>query len=92
MVEGKAHTEKVDHWALGVLAYEFLCGVPPFEDQGYSGMSLLSLLSVQHNDDTEATYKKISKVDFEIPDTVKADAKDLIIRVGFTPFSYIYSD
>lgn len=40
MVEGKDHSEKVDHWALGVLAYEFLCGVPPFEDlSGYSGMS-----------------------------------------------------
>ncbi|KAF8583124.1 kinase-like protein [Ramaria rubella] len=65
MVEGKDHSEKVDHWALGVLAYEFLCGVPPFEDmKGYS-----------------ATYKKISKVDFQIPDTVKEDAKDLIKRL-----------
>ncbi|KAF8506321.1 kinase-like protein [Gautieria morchelliformis] len=65
MVEGRDHTEKVDHWALGVLAYEFLCGVPPFEDlSGY-----------------RATYKKISKVDFIIPDTVKDDAKDLIKRL-----------
>jgi serine/threonine protein kinase len=32
MVQGKAHNEKVDHWALGVLAYEFLVGVPPFEE------------------------------------------------------------
>jgi serine/threonine protein kinase len=38
MVEGKEHNEKVDHWALGVLAYEFLCGVPPFEDMaGHRG-------------------------------------------------------
>ncbi|KAF8508942.1 kinase-like protein [Hysterangium stoloniferum] len=65
MVEGKEHSEKVDHWALGVLAYEFLCGVPPFEDlKGYS-----------------ATYKKISKVDLHIPDTVSDDAKDLIKRL-----------
>jgi serine/threonine protein kinase len=31
MVEGKEHNTKVDLWALGVLAYEFLCGKPPFE-------------------------------------------------------------
>jgi len=38
MVENREHTEKVDHWALGVLAYEFLCGAPPFEDlRGHRG-------------------------------------------------------
>lgn len=38
MVEGREHTEKVDLWALGVLTYEFLVGVPPFEDlSGYNG-------------------------------------------------------
>lgn len=40
MVEGKEHSEKVDLWALGVLTYEFLIGVPPFEDlNGYNGES-----------------------------------------------------
>lgn len=40
MVEGREHTEKVDLWALGVLTYEFLVGVPPFEDlSGYNGAS-----------------------------------------------------
>jgi serine/threonine protein kinase len=34
MVEGRDHTEKVDLWSLGVLAYEFLVGVPPFEEAG----------------------------------------------------------
>lgn len=33
MVEQKAHTEKVDHWALGVLTYEFLTGVAPFLEE-----------------------------------------------------------
>ena len=32
MVEGKKHSGAVDLWAMGVLTYEFLEGVPPFED------------------------------------------------------------
>lgn len=31
MVEGRSHDHTVDLWALGILAYEFLVGVPPFE-------------------------------------------------------------
>ena len=33
MIMGKEHNERVDHWALGVLTYEFLIGNPPFEDR-----------------------------------------------------------
>jgi len=31
MIEGKMHDERVDHWSLGILTYEFLVGKPPFE-------------------------------------------------------------
>lgn len=31
MVENKAHDHAVDNWTLGILCYEFLYGVPPFE-------------------------------------------------------------
>lgn len=31
MIQNKAYDEKVDHWALGILIYEFLVGRPPFE-------------------------------------------------------------
>ena len=31
MINGDTHDERVDHWALGVLTYEFLVGKPPFE-------------------------------------------------------------
>ncbi|ORX84002.1 aurora-related kinase 1 [Basidiobolus meristosporus CBS 931.73] len=65
MVEARDHTEKVDLWSLGVLTYEFLVGNPPFED----------LSSVK------ATYKRISKVDLRIPDTVSAEAADLIRKL-----------
>jgi aurora kinase len=36
MVEGAAHDARVDVWSLGVLAYEFLYGGPPFEAAGHS--------------------------------------------------------
>ena len=36
MVEGTDHDATVDVWSLGVLCYEFLFGVPPFEASGHS--------------------------------------------------------
>ncbi|KII86939.1 hypothetical protein PLICRDRAFT_43625 [Plicaturopsis crispa FD-325 SS-3] len=65
MVEQKAHNEKVDHWALGVLTYEFLVGNPPFEDRA----------------SVNATYRRIAKVDLRIPPHVSAEARDLISRL-----------
>ena len=35
MVQGKEHTQAVDIWSIGVLLYEFLVGVPPFEAEGH---------------------------------------------------------
>lgn len=36
MVQGKTYDETVDLWSLGVLAFEFLFGKPPFENKTYS--------------------------------------------------------
>jgi aurora kinase, other len=36
MLESKEHDHSVDIWALGVLAYEFIVGSPPFEAEGNS--------------------------------------------------------
>jgi len=33
MIEGEMHDERVDHWSLGILTYEFLVGKPPFESE-----------------------------------------------------------
>ncbi|TFK24422.1 other/AUR protein kinase [Coprinopsis marcescibilis] len=65
MVEGKDHTERVDHWALGVLTYEFLVGNPPFEDKN----------SVNN------TYRKIAKVDLRFPKGLSPEVQDLISRL-----------
>ncbi|KAJ7652061.1 other/AUR protein kinase [Mycena polygramma] len=65
MVEGKEHNEKVDHWALGVLTYEFMIGAPPFEDRG----------SVKN------TYRRIARVDLKFPATISVEAKDLIAKL-----------
>lgn len=31
MIENRSYNEKVDHWCIGVLCYEFIVGKPPFE-------------------------------------------------------------
>ena len=74
MIEGRAHDDKVDLWSLGVLCYEFLVGVPPFEDQsGYT-----------------ATYMRISKVDLHLPDYLSTEASDLIRKVSGTFISHLF--
>ncbi|KIO29271.1 hypothetical protein M407DRAFT_228293 [Tulasnella calospora MUT 4182] len=65
MVEGKPHNERVDHWALGVLAYEFVCGGPPFEDP--RGRS--------------ATYKRIARVDYSLPSHMSPESRDFVARL-----------
>ncbi|KAJ2158412.1 spindle assembly checkpoint kinase [Coemansia sp. RSA 552] len=65
MVEGRDHNRSVDLWSLGVLMYEFLVGVPPFED-------------LQSH---KATYRRIAKVDLHIPPYVSPEAANLITRL-----------
>ena len=55
----------VDLWSLGILCYEFLCGVPPFED---------------HSSE-RATFKRIAKVDLSFPEHVSDLARDFIQKV-----------
>ncbi|EGN98148.1 hypothetical protein SERLA73DRAFT_109514 [Serpula lacrymans var. lacrymans S7.3] len=65
MVEGREHNERVDHWALGVLTYEFMVGNPPFEDRS----------------SVNATYRRIAKVDLRIPAHISPEARDLIYKL-----------
>ncbi|KAI9470883.1 MAG: kinase-like domain-containing protein [Benjaminiella poitrasii] len=72
MVEGRAHTESVDLWSLGVLLYELIVGKPPFEDNT--------------DDGSDETYRRIRTVDIHFPRHVSKDAVDLITRVRSSLF------
>lgn len=66
MVSHSPHDRTVDLWCLGVLAYEFLFGRPPFEADDQNG-TYLRIKSVD--------------LQFPARPVVSADAKDLISRL-----------
>ncbi|EYU32016.1 hypothetical protein ABFS82_02G153300 [Erythranthe guttata] len=66
MVENKAHDWAVDNWTLGVLCYEFLYGVPPFEAESQK--------------DTFRRIMKVD-LSFPSSPDICAEAKDLISRL-----------
>ncbi len=70
MVEGHDHDANVDVWSLGVLCYEFLCGVPPFEAEGHS--------------ETYKRILKVD-LKFPAKPRISDGAKDLISKVCFPP-------
>ncbi|EST10082.1 Protein kinase domain protein [Kalmanozyma brasiliensis GHG001] len=63
MVNGEQHDKAVDLWALGVLCFEFLEGVPPFEELENA---------------PAGTYKRINNIDFKIPRHFSPEAGDLV--------------
>ncbi|VFQ94636.1 unnamed protein product [Cuscuta campestris] len=67
MVENKAHDYAVDNWTLGVLCYEFLYGMPPFE--------------AETQKDTFRRIMKVD-LNFPSTIYVSSQAKDLISRVS----------
>ena len=66
MIEGKSHDHYVDVWSLGILMYEFLFGVPPFEAD-------------THNE-TYRRISKVD-LQFPLHNTLSDDAKDLIRKL-----------
>ena len=61
IVQQKGHDRGVDYWALGVVAYELVHGVPPFCDEGGQAMKV---------------YKKIVDGDLVFPDTFSSNLKE----------------
>ncbi|KAF5377199.1 hypothetical protein D9615_006470 [Tricholomella constricta] len=84
MIEGKHHCEKVDHWALGVLTYEFLVGSAPFatpdNDQRSTSPPILCPV-LDPTENTSESYRKILKLDYKVPNTVSIEAADLISKL-----------
>jgi aurora kinase, other len=86
MIENKDHDHTVDIWALGVLAYEFLCGHPPFEAEGHSevraqGEEGVPACVPRVRRHRVQTYRRIVKVDLRFPAHVSKDAEDFIRRL-----------
>jgi len=69
MVEGRSHGAAVDLWALGVLTYEFLDGLPPFQEV---------------RGDRNSVFRSIARVDLQLPSHFSEEAKDLVRSVRAT--------
>lgn len=63
MVLGAPCDDRVDNWSLGILAYEFLVGIPPF----------LALWGEE-----EGTFERIQSVDMYMPDHLSKEAVGFI--------------
>lgn len=92
MIEGRMHDEKVDLWSLGVLCYEFLVGMPPFEahthQETYRRISRVGCCCsvpaegwplLVHISDPCLSF--VLQVEFTFPDFVTEGARDLISRL-----------
>ncbi|KAK4688708.1 hypothetical protein P7C73_g1405, partial [Tremellales sp. Uapishka_1] len=62
-----AHGRAVDNWALGVLAYEFVCGQEPFAADVSMGPRLV--------------HRRICQCDVRVPSHVSAEGKDFILAL-----------
>ena len=60
----KKYNEKVDNWAIGILLYELLHGLPPFH--------------IENLEDKKYLFDKILKNKYSFKDSLSVDVKDLI--------------
>eukprot|EP00939_MAST-03C_sp_MAST-3C-sp1_P000431 g431.t1 len=72
-VLGSGHGPAVDLWAMGILAFDILCGCTPFAPEHESGLMLIyeSILAHDENDDLEPPPKV----------SISKDALDFITRL-----------
>jgi serum/glucocorticoid-regulated kinase 2 len=77
MIVGSGHDFTVDWWALGILIYEMIIGIPPFYNQNKHQMYHL----IQH---APIRWPQKDKHGIE----VSRDARDLISKVGKNSFDY----
>jgi len=68
IVRGEGHGQPADWWALGILAYEMLVGLPPFYNR-------------ERNTEKMFAAIQSKEVTFSAKVTLSADAKDFILRL-----------
>ncbi|GAA5811151.1 hypothetical protein MFLAVUS_004580 [Mucor flavus] len=68
MIQNEPHTNSVDMWALGVLAYEMLAGYPPFSTSDQA-------------ENPQRTYERITKVDLVFDTNMSSGAKSFISKL-----------
>ncbi|KAG2234695.1 hypothetical protein INT48_004133 [Thamnidium elegans] len=68
MIQNEPHSNSVDIWALGVLAYEMLAGYPPFSTSDQAENPL-------------RTYERITKVDLVFDTNMSSGAKSFISKL-----------
>lgn len=89
MVEGREHTDKVDLWALGVLTYEFLVGVPPFEDlSGHSGKGVFKIYALHSPNLAHLLSLSLSLVASYLPQDFQSRIQDSGQRLARRKGSY----
>lgn len=73
MIAGSGHDHTLDWWALGILMYEMIIGIPPFYNKNKHQMYYFITHAPIRWPDKERHGLSVSE-----------DAKDLITRVSFT--------
>ena len=73
IIQNEGHDYLVDMWALGVLLYEMLVGIPPFFDQNYSKMFDL----IQNSD---VTFPDPKKYNIKVSDIAQDLIRKLLVK------------
>jgi serine/threonine protein kinase len=73
MISNEPHGQAVDMWALGVLCYELLVGIPPFGD----------------TEEYTQAYMRIRTLDVHYPEHVSPLAKDFMSHVRILQLLFI---